>query len=156
MSESRRIRTLGRLVDLRTREVESHGARMAAKQSLRQRYLQNLARLEGLYEDSGASGAAGQRAAATFSPALSLNCGGYKQAVMKMADAHRADLSLHEADMAMLRKQLIARTRSREALDVVLQRERETVRQFRRAAERKRQDEAASQAWSRGGPGVRR
>jgi outer membrane protein TolC len=60
---------------------------------VRERYQKNLERLTGLYTDSGPSGA--------LPLALSVNCGNFKQAVMQMADQHRTDLHLHEANMAI-------------------------------------------------------
>lgn len=156
MSESRRIRSLGRLIDLRDRDLERYSADLAARQVVRQRYIENLERLERLCKGDPSGAPAGKHGSAddakgapAFSPALSLNSAGYKQAIMKMADAHRVDLSLHEAEMALVRGRLIETTRRREALDTVREREREGVRQFRHKAEVKRQDEVAVQMWAR-------
>ena len=57
MSKARNLHSLGRLVDLRAREVERLTAEVAAKQVEHARYLDNLARLEQLRDSSGASGA---------------------------------------------------------------------------------------------------
>ncbi|HMN43152.1 MAG TPA: flagellar FliJ family protein [Povalibacter sp.] len=144
MSGHRKLQRLGRLVDLREREVERLSAEMADKRIVRQRYLDNLARLEQLCESSGQSGAQ------ALSPTLSLNVGGYKQAVMKMADAHRLDLSLHEAQMQTTQRLMTVAAQRHEALDQVLVRQRRGVQRFQNAREQKRQDELAAQVWLRG------
>src|ERR1700761_201688 len=92
MTDTHMIRNLSTLVALRNTEVERLQSEMAEKTSVRDRYQKNLDRLTGLYVNSGASG--------TLPLALAGNCGDYKQAVMRMADSHRLDLNLHEADMA--------------------------------------------------------
>jgi len=156
VSRSPRIKSLGQLVDLRERELDRLGADMASRRATRERYIGNLARLEKLCQSSGASGAPtpGARGKANerapFSPHVSLNCGSYKQAVMKMADAHRVDLSLHEADMAVAKRVLLEAARRHEALDQELTRQREGVRKSQNAREQKRQDDLALQVWRRG------
>lgn len=152
MSAPRRIKQLGRLVQLREREVERLSAEMADKRVVRQRYLDNLARLEELCVSSGASGT--QRPSGqpqhTLSPALSLNVSGYKQAVMKMAAAHRVDLSLHESEMLNTQRLVMAAARKHEALDQILDRRRAGLRRRREVGQQKRQDDIAAQVWLRG------
>lgn len=151
MSERRRLERLGQLVDLREREVERLSAEMAGKRAVRQRYLDNLERLEQLCTSSGPSGTqspAGQPQA--LSPTLSLNVGGYKQAVMKMAQAHRLDLSLHEAEMLTTQRLMTTAARRHEALDQVLVRQRRGLQRSQNTREQKRQDDLASQVWLRG------
>jgi flagellar export protein FliJ len=151
MSSPRRIKQLGQLVELREREVNRLGAEMAEKRAVHQRYLSNLARLEELCISSGPSGAqqlAGQPT--TFSPALSLNVGGYKEVVMKMAAAHRVDLSLHESEMMNTQKLVIAAARKHEALDKVLAKRKAGLRRSNELRQQKRQDDIASQVWLRG------
>lgn len=163
MSGERQLKQLGQLVDLREREVDRLSADMADKQAVRQRFLGNLARLEQLCNSSGPSGAQENAQnndqsngasrndhTATLSPALSLNCGGYKQAVMKLADSHRVDLSLHESAMANTQRLMVAAVRRHEALDQVLERQRAGMRRFQNVREQKRQDDVASQMWLRG------
>ncbi len=58
---------------------------------------------------------------ARWPPALALNCGQYKQAVLAMADAHRIDLQLHEANMAVAQRHLNAAWIRRELLGKVLE-----------------------------------
>ena len=87
------IASLGTMVQLRSTEVERLQADLASQEATRTRYQNNLARLASLAEGSGASGA--------LPLALALNCGAYKQNVMAMADAHKVDLQLHEANMAV-------------------------------------------------------
>lgn len=150
MSGNKQLKRLEQLVDLREREVDRLSADMANKQATRQRFLGNLARLEQLCVSSGASGAQAAGERGVLSPALSLNCGGYKQAVMKMADAHRVDLSLHEAEMSLTQRLVTEAARRHGALDQVYERERAGVRRHQSVREQKRQDDLASQVWLRG------
>jgi flagellar export protein FliJ len=137
------IQSLTTLIELREREVEGLHADIAAKAALRERYLANLKRMDGLCADGGSS-------AGGLPPALSLNRGHYKQAVMQMADMHRVDLTLHEADMAVTQRALNAARCKQEVLDQVLsQKQKLLVREAGRQ-ERKQQDELASQMWFRG------
>jgi flagellar export protein FliJ len=151
----RHLDTLRQVVDLREREVDRLSADMADKQAVRQRYLGNLARLEQLCNGSGptgaqSSGAQSHSGQATLSPVLSLNCGGYKQAVMKLADVHRVDLSLHESEMATTQRLMAQAVRRHEALDLVFERRRAGVRLAQGVRERKGQDELAVQVWLKG------
>lgn len=169
MNQRHHLKQLGRLVDLREREVDRLSADMADKQAVRQRYLGNLARLEQLCKGSGPSSQqmgsqqtgsqqkGGQQKdaqqmdrPATLSPALSLNCGGYKQAVMQLADVHRVDLSLHEAAMLTTQRLMAHAVRRHESLDLVLERQRESVRRSQNARDQKGQDDLAAQVWLRG------
>jgi flagellar export protein FliJ len=136
------IRNLTTLVALRNTEVERLQTEMAEKASLRERYQKNLERLTGLYTASGASG--------SLPLALAGNCGDYKQAVMQMADNHRLDLHLHEADMAVSQKALNAAWAKREVLGKVLNKQQKVVVQKQNVQERKQHDELATQAWFRG------
>jgi flagellar export protein FliJ len=149
----RQIHQLGQLVDLREREVDRLSADLAQQRLMRLRYVENLARLTRLHASSGATGEqvhpTGKQ---VLSPALSLNCGGYKQVVMKMADAHRLDLSLHEADMATTHRAVTEAARRHEALDQVLARKRQKFQQNQSVREQKRQDDVASQQWLRRRP----
>ncbi|MBX5461008.1 MAG: flagellar FliJ family protein [Steroidobacteraceae bacterium] len=155
MSEPHFLKSLGRLADLRAREVERLSADFASREATRSRFLGNLARLEKLCETSGASGAPLQTGrsglpGARLSPSLSLNCGSYKQAVLRMAHAHRVDLALHEADMAIARRALIAAARRRDAINKELARQQRTVRRSQNTREQKRQDDLALEVWRRG------
>ena len=142
MSDPHLIRNLATLVALRNTEVERLQTEMAAKENVRERYQKNLERLTGLYVNSGASG--------NLPPALAGNLGDYKQAVMQMADNHRLDLNLHEADMAVSQRQLTAAWVKREALGKVLSKQQNVVLQEQNSLERKRHDELATQLWFRG------
>ncbi|SFU64067.1 flagellar export protein FliJ [Pseudoduganella namucuonensis] len=136
------IRNLSTLVELRSTEVERLQTEMAAKKSLQERYQKNLDRLNGLCQASGASG--------KLPLALASNCGDYKQAVMQMADSHRLDLSMHEADMAVSQRALNAAYVKREVLDNVLQKKQQAVVKEGNRLERKQHDELATQLWLRG------
>ncbi len=154
MSDDPRVTSLARLVDLRAREVDRLGADMNTRRATRNRYERNVARLEQLCEGSGASGAPvtgsrGVAPSALVSPALSLNCAAYKQALMKMVDAHRADLSLHDADTTVVQRALLAASRRHASLDQELERLRADTRKVRTVREQKVQDDVALQIWSR-------
>lgn len=144
MTPSKPMQSLRRLVDLREREVDRLAADMAAKTRVRERYRSNLDRLDQLCRSAGASGAAAQLA-----PALSLNCGIYKQSVMQLAEEHRQDLALHEADMAVAQGVLAEAARRHAVLGQVLERQQNELRQAQVAFEQKRQDELATQVWFR-------
>jgi flagellar export protein FliJ len=148
MSSDETTQTLALLVELREREVERLSADIADKRATRERYMRNLERLEQLSSDCGPSsttGAASQPR--SFAAALSLNNAGYKQVVTKMADTHRLDLGLHEADMAVTQRSLAEAARRHEALDLILRRKEERIRRNRARREQRRQDETASQMW---------
>jgi flagellar export protein FliJ len=137
-----KIRNLTTLVALRNTEVERLQTEMAEKSSVRERYQKNLERLTSLYTNSGASG--------NLHPSLAGNCGDYKQAVMAMADSHRLDLHMHEADMAVSQQALNAAWAKREVMGKVLDKTQKVVNQQQNAKERKQHDELATQLWLRG------
>lgn len=142
MMQSRPAHSLFRLAGLREREVERLTSDMADKAALRERYRNNLKRLEALYQGVGATGAC--------SPALSLNCAQYKQSVMQMAEVHRGDLALHEANMAIAQEALMAAARKHEALNQLLEQRQNEGRHAQAAQEQKHQDDVAAQTWLRG------
>ena len=137
-----KIRNLTTLVALRHTEVERLQTEMAEKTSVRERYQRNLERLTSLYTNSGPSG--------NLHPALAGNCGDYKQAVMAMADSHRLDLHMHEADMAVSQQALNAAWAKREVMGKVLSKEQKAVTQQQNTKERKQHDDLATQLWLRG------
>jgi flagellar export protein FliJ len=142
MSAQDTIDSLGTLVRLRDTEVERLQAGLVKQEATRARYLANLARLDALAQGSGASG--------TLAPALALNCGHYKQAVLGMADAHRTDLQLHEADMAVSQRTLAAAWTRRELLGKVLEQHQAAAGRQQERAVKKREDDIATQAWLAG------
>lgn len=142
MSLKNTIRSLGTLVHLRGIEVDRLQADMAAQQATSARYRANLERLEGLAAGSGPSGA--------LAPALALNCGQYKQAVIALVDTHRTDLGLHEANMAVAQRALTSAWAKRELLDQVLEQKKDAAGEVQQRADRKRQDDLATQAWMAG------
>jgi flagellar export protein FliJ len=142
MSDTGTIDSLDTLVRLRSNEVERLERELAAQNALRARYQANLARLTGLYQGSGASGA--------LPPALALNCGEYKLAVIAMAETHRTDLGLHEANMAVSQSALNAAWARRELLGQVLSHKQDQLAQAHERRARKREDELATQSWLRG------
>ncbi len=137
------IQSLTTLIGLREREVERLRIDIAAKTAVRERYLGNLKRMEALYAGDSSCG---------LPPALSLNRGHYKQAVMQMADAHRTDLTLHEADMAVTQRALNAAWCKQEVLGQVLVQKQKIVKAEAERQERKQQDELATQMWCREQP----
>lgn len=142
MSRQTTIDSLGLLVRVRASEVDRIQADLARQEATRGRYQANLDRLHALVEGSGASGA--------LSPALALNCGQYKQAVFALADSHRTDLHLHEANMQVAQRELAHAWTRREVLGMVLDRHQGVADRERDRALRKREDETATQAWLAG------
>jgi flagellar export protein FliJ len=136
------IHSLSRLVDVREREVDRLQSELAAKEAVRVRYQGNLERMAALCAESGPSGA--------LPAALRVNCANFKQQVLQMADVHRQDLALHEADMAVSQRALAAAAVKNEVLGEVLARQRRQVQRAEACVERKREDDLASQVWIRG------
>ena len=145
MTRSTTIRSLGTLVQLRSTQVERLEADLASQEATRVRYQNNLDRLTALTHGSGASGAALQ-----INPAMALNCGAYKQGVMALADSHRIDLSLHQANMAVSQTRLKDAWVGRELLGKVLAREQGAQAAGQERATRKREDDIATQSWLAG------
>ncbi|MFT4173481.1 MAG: flagellar export protein FliJ [Rhodocyclaceae bacterium] len=146
MSKTAPFQSLRTVVDLREREKDRLVGELAQAQNVSDRHRKTLTRLEGLYQSAGASGA--QRAA--HMSALSLNCGEYKQVVMRIADAQREQVAAHDAQLAQTRSALTQAVHRHEALGQVLARQQtELLRQAERQ-EQKRQDDLATQTWLRG------
>jgi flagellar export protein FliJ len=146
MSKQNTIDSLGTLVRLRSTEVERLQAEMARQEATRARYQANLDRLVALAEGSGPSA----RPAAKLSPALAVNCGDYKQTVFALADNHRTDLHLHEANMAVSQRNLAQAWTRRELLGKVLEQHETAHARDQDRAQRKREDEIATQSWLAG------
>jgi flagellar export protein FliJ len=142
MSKQGTIRSLDLLVQVRTSEVDRLQADMAKQEETRRRYVANLDRLSQLAEGSGASGA--------LAPVLALNCGQYKQAVFALADTHRTDLHLHEANMQVAQRELTAAWTRRELLGKVLEQHQAAAAREQDRAAKKREDETATQSWMAG------
>lgn len=107
MSADPALNGLRRLVELRKHEAERLAADVSSKRAVRDRYAASLARLEELYHSSGPSGAQPGPVGKGLCPALSLNCGGYKQVVMQMVATHRADLAVHQAEVATAERRAV-------------------------------------------------
>ena len=142
MKRKDQIKSLDTLVDLRSIEVDKLQTELARQEATRARYQANLARLASLAEGSGASG--------RLAPALALNCGHYKQAVFALADTHRTDLQLHEANMAVSQRNLSVAWARRELLGKVLEQQQDALAREQDRAARKREDEIATQSWLAG------
>jgi flagellar export protein FliJ len=149
MTKKTTIASLGTLVQLRSTQVERLQAELAAQEATRVRYQNNLDRLATLTHSSGASGAASGNERG-LAPALALNCGAYKQDVMALADIHRLDLQLHEANMAVAQRRVHDAWTRRELLGMVLERARDTQAQAQERSTRKREDDIATQSWMAG------
>lgn len=145
MTRSTTIRSLGTLVQLRSTQVERLEADLASQEATRVRYQNNLDRLTALTHGSGASGAA-----LRVNPAMALNCGAYKQGVMALAESHRIDLSLHQANMAVSQTRLKDAWVGRELLSKVLARTQDAHAAENERATRKREDDIATQSWLAG------
>ena len=140
------IQSLDTLVQLRSTEVDKLQTELARQEATRARYQANLERLTSLAEGSGASG----NSVGRLAPALALNCGQYKQAVFALADHHRTDLQLHEANMAVSQRNLTAAWTRRELLGKVLEQQQDALAREQERAARKREDEIATQSWLAG------
>ena len=136
------INSLDSLVQLRGIEVDKIQADLASQEATRARYARNLERLHALAEGSGPSGA--------LPLVLALNCGAYKQNVMAMADAHKVDLQLHEANMAVSQRKLTDAWTRRELLGKVLEQHQDAYARELERATRKREDDIATQSWMAG------
>lgn len=141
-AKERTIASLGTLVQLRSLDVDRLQADLSSQEATRTRYQNNLARLDALAQGSGASGA--------LPLALALNCGAYKQNVMAMADLHRTDLVLHEANMAVAQRKLTDAYTRRELLGKVLDQQQDLHAREQERALRKREDDIATQSWLAG------
>jgi len=146
MSKANTIESLGTLVRLRSTEVERLQADLAKQEATRVRYQTSVDRLTDLAVGSGASG----QCAGALSPALAANCGNYKQAVFALADTHRTDLHLHEANMAVSQSRLAQAWTRRELLGKVLTQQEAAFAREQDRAQRKREDDIATQSWLAG------
>jgi flagellar export protein FliJ len=146
MTKQNTIASLGTLVRLRSSEVERLQADMARQEATRARYQNSVERLTDLAVGSGPSA----RPEAKLSPALAVNCGNYKQAVFALADSHRTDLHLHEANMAVSQRNLAQAWGRRELLGTVLAQHEAAFAREQDRAERKREDDIATQSWLAG------
>ena len=143
MSKQNTITSLGTLVRLRSSEVERLQADLARQEAMRARYQATVERLTDLAVGSGPSAQSG----AKLSPALAANCGNYKQAVFALADTQRTDLHLHEANMAVSQRNLAQAWSKRELLGKVLAQHEAAVAREQYRAQRKQEDDIATQSW---------
>ena len=139
MKRAQTIASLGTLVQLRSLDVDRLQADLASQEATRVRYQNNLARLDALASGSGATGA--------LAPVLALNCGAYKQNVLALADTHRMDLALHEANMAVAQRKLSDAWTKRELLGKVLEQQEDLLSKEQERIVRKREDDIATQSW---------
>jgi len=146
MTKQNTIQSLGTLVRLRSTEVERLQADLAKQEATRVRYQTSVDRLTDLAVGSGASG----HSAGVLSPVLAANCGNYKQAVFALADTHRTDLQLHEANMAVSQNRLTQAWTRRELLGKVLAQQETAFAREQDRAQRKREDDIATQSWLAG------
>ncbi|WP_323142827.1 flagellar FliJ family protein [Massilia phyllosphaerae] len=146
MSKMNTIESLGTLVRLRSTEVERLQADLAKQEATRVRFQNSVDRLTELAVGSGASG----QSAGALSPVLAANCGNYKQAVFALADTHRTDLHLIEANMAVSQGRLTQAWTRRELLGKVLAQQEAAFAREQDRAQRKREDEIATQSWLAG------
>ncbi|MGB9110749.1 MAG: flagellar FliJ family protein [Telluria sp.] len=146
MSKQNTIDSLGTLVRLRSTEVERLQADLAKQASVRARYQATVDRLTNLAVGSGPSAPQ----AAKLSPALAVNCGNYKQAVFALADTQRTDLHLIDANMAVSQRNLAQAWTRRELLGKVLAQHETAFAREQDRAQRKREDDIATQSWLAG------
>lgn len=142
--DERQLKQLGTLVDLRERECARLEATLADQRAVEQRYQRNLDRLQQLARSAGSG------ATTALSPALSLNAGHYRQALLALAERHRADLAEHSAQLAQTQLALVGATLRHKALDQVRDRQQQRVSQGQAQKAQKQQDDLAVQVWWRG------
>lgn len=143
MNKSDTITSLGTLVRLRSTEVERLQADLARQEATRARYQAAVERLTDLAVGSGPSAQPG----AKLSPALAANCGNYKQAVFALADTQRTDLHLIDANMAVSQRNLAQAWTRRELLGKVLAQHEAAFAREQDRAQRKQEDDIATQSW---------
>jgi flagellar export protein FliJ len=135
------IASLSTLIDLRGLAVDKLTAELARKATMRERYRSNIDRMVGLCAGNSST------SQASLSIALSINGAHYKQAVLQMADTHRADLTLHEADMAVTQRALIDAARRREVLGQVLAQKQTLLDTAERRVDQRAQDDMGARQW---------
>jgi flagellar export protein FliJ len=145
------IPSLNTLVQVRSSEVDRLQADVVKQEASRARHHTSVTRLTQLAESSGPSGRPAGGSA--LSPALAVNCGDYKQAVLAMAEHQRTDLHLMDANLAVSQRNLSAAWTRRELLGKVLSRHEDAHARTQERAQRKRDDEIATQSWLAGRPG---
>ena len=141
MTNKHLLNNLARLVTLRQSEVDRRQADVADKQQVRDRYQRNLDQLDAMSRNTATRHVS--------SPSLALNNANYKQTIMRLADSHREDLALHDADMVAARQVLSEASRRCEVMAQLLVRERQTWQRAQSVQEQKDQDEMATKAWYR-------
>lgn len=141
MTNRHTLNNLARLVTLRQSDVDRKQAEMASQQNVRDRYQRNLDQLDAMSRNTTTRN--------VCSPSLALNDANYKQTVMRLANSHREDLALHDANMVVARQVLSEAARRREVLAQLLVRERQTLHRAQSLREQKDQDEMATKAWYR-------
>lgn len=139
---ARKVQQLSTLVELREREVDRLSADVASQQALRERYQRNLERMDRLCADTAAL--------PTVSPLQAMNNGAYRLTLMTVAEQHRQQLAVHEADMAASRQALHDAVLRQEVLAQVLQRQHVALQRAEAGRDQKRQDDLAAQVWLRG------
>jgi len=138
----RHLKQLDTLADLRERERDRLEADLATRRMTQQRFQTNLARLEQLAQGGSSTGG-------NLPLALSLNNANYKQAVLQLADRHRQDLALHEAQMAQAQQALQGAALDHLVMGKVRERQQALVGRLQAGRDQKTQDEMANQAWLR-------
>lgn len=139
------LRGLAAVVDQRRREKDSLVGELAGRRAQLERQRATLTRLEQLYASASAEGRASAHVVA-----LSLNCGDYKQAVMRLADNQRDEVQRHDADLQLAQVELTRAVQRHEALTRVLDGKLRVLQREEARGEQKRQDELATQSWWRG------
>lgn len=130
---------LGRLVDLRNREVESLTAELARQHAVAERYRRNLQRMRQMLIEVGRSSAG--------CPILASNSAHYKASLVDMIAAHLRDLASQETVIEAARVALERATLRRERVDRALQGKQRALRHEREVRDQKRQDQLALQSW---------
>ncbi len=136
MTRSSSDDSLGLLAKLRGQEVDALELKMRRKAQLEQRYRNTIHALTELCQRP-------QPIAAH--PALAINAGQYKGALLSVLEDQKRDLALHEMDMAADRQILLAAYRKQVGLEQVIDQRRRQEHLERSRREQKRTDDLAAQ-----------
>lgn len=139
--QAQQLHHLQQLMQLKSLDIQRLQREVAQKRQEQERYQRNLARMETLCRDSGASGQS--------VTALALNCAAYKDNLLQLMQSQQLDLQLAKADMAISQQALLAANLRHEVLGDVAARTAADISSAQQRQAQKRTDEFAGLAWQR-------
>ena len=126
---------LSTLARLRASQVDALELKLARKEQLGQRYRNTIVALDGLCRREPPPG---------NHPALAMNLGQYKGALISVLENQKRDLALHEMDVAAERRVLLEAWRKQAGLEQLLAEQQRRVQRRRQSQEQKRTDDLAA------------